>query len=740
MSDRYSQLVNTPVGRLVSRQVGLPAPVKLERYRPGQPVIDGPVLLGAAAGSSRLADAAAAGLRDVGADLHRALPGGEEQTFKALVFDATGIGSTEELREAWAFFHPTIRRLEGCGRVIVLGTPPDECETPRASIAQWALDGLVRSIGKEVKRGATAQLVYVSPGAEEEIASTLRFLLSPKSAYVSGQMIHVGPAVTEPAGELDWEHPLAGKIALVTGAARGIGEAIATVLARDGAHVVGVDVESQASDLEALAKRIGGSALTADVTAADTPERIASHLLDSHGGVDIVVHNAGVTRDKTLGRMSEDQWSLVLAINITAPQSIDNELFARKAIRDGLLDQRDRRQRRPDQLRDLEGRRDRRRPRVRADAGRTGHDDQRGRPRFHRDGDDGRDADHDPRGRPTDEQPLPGRAAGRRRRDDRLVREPRLGRCQRQRRPRLRPEPDRSMSAVPTRELERSPSMLALFARAGAAMVPGASRLPFVAGGGREATIPALTLSLQDVTVDRDRLVAYDRVCGFSLRDTLPPTYPHMLAFPLHLALLTDGSFPFGAIGLVHISNSIVVHRPIGADERLSIRVWATQLEPHPRGRQFSVRTEVSAGDEVVWEEVSTNLKRGGGGDGARDATPAATADELPTTATWRLPGDLGRRYGAVSGDLNPIHIHPLTARPFGFPTAIAHGMWTKARCLAALESRLPDAYTVEVAFKRPILLPATVVFGEATDDRRILFGVRDAKKGTPHLTGRVSF
>jgi acyl dehydratase len=291
---------------------------------------------------------------------------------------------------------------------------------------------------------------------------------------------------------------------------------------------------------------------------------------------------------------------------------------------------------------------------------------------------------------------------------------------------------------MPTRELSHSPSMLAMFGRAGLAMVPGASRLPFVAGGGAKA-IPALTLALNDVTVDGDRLAAYDRVCGFSLRDTLPATYPHMLAFPLHLALMTDGSFPFGAIGLVHIANTITQRRPIHVSERLSLRVWATQLEPHPRGRQFSIRTEVSAGDEVVWEEASTNLKRGGGSHD-RDPATAPKADELPTTATWRLPGDLGRRYGSVSGDLNPIHIHPLTARAFGFPTAIAHGMWTKARCLAALDSRLPAAYTVEVAFKRPILLPASVAFGEAADDSGIMFDARDAKKGTPHLTGRVSF
>jgi 3-oxoacyl-[acyl-carrier protein] reductase len=333
MSDRYSQLVNTPIGRIVSKQVGLPAPVTLDRYKPGRPVIDGPVLLGAAHGSGRLEEPAADVLRSIDADIHRSLPGAEEQTYKAIVFDATGIGSSEELREAWAFFHPTIRRIRQSGRVIVLATPPDECGSQAEAVGQWAMDGLVRSIGKEVKRGATAQLLYVSPGAEHAIASTLRFFLSPKSAYVSGQMVHVGAPVSA-ASEIDWQHPLAGKVALVTGAARGIGEAIASVLARDGAHVVGVDVPAQASELEAVARRIGGSPLTVDITADDSPAAIASYLLDAHGGVDVVVHNAGVTRDKTLGRMSDETWSTVISINLTAPLRIDKELFERSAVRD----------------------------------------------------------------------------------------------------------------------------------------------------------------------------------------------------------------------------------------------------------------------------------------------------------------------------------------------------------------------------------------------------------------------
>jgi hypothetical protein len=290
---------------------------------------------------------------------------------------------------------------------------------------------------------------------------------------------------------------------------------------------------------------------------------------------------------------------------------------------------------------------------------------------------------------------------------------------------------------VATRELRSAPAMLPMFARAGAGLIPFASRLPFLGGGGGE--VPPLTLALSDVGVDRDRLAAYDRVCGFPLRDALPVTYPHMLAFPLHLALMTDPAFPLPAIGLVHIFNRILIRRAIDASERLSLRVWADPIESHPRGRQFAIRTEARVGEELVWEETSTNLARGGGADPDAPVPEVPAAVDLPIAATWSLPGDLGRRYGAVSGDLNPIHIHSLSARLFGFPSAIAHGMWTKARCLAALGDRLPDAARIEGAFRRPSMLPARVGFAEAAGERGLAFGVRDARTDTPHLDGRVS-
>ncbi len=288
------------------------------------------------------------------------------------------------------------------------------------------------------------------------------------------------------------------------------------------------------------------------------------------------------------------------------------------------------------------------------------------------------------------------------------------------------------------RELHSSPGMLPMFARAGVAMIPGASRLPWVGGGARD--IPELTLALEDAGVDRDRLVAYDRVCGFDFGDTLPATYLHMLAFPLHLALMTDGDFPFPAIGLVHIYNRIVQRRPLRSSERFALRVWSSPLEPHRRGTQFSIHTEARVGEELVWEEVSVHLRRGsrGASEDAR-APEVPSAEGLAASATWSLPGDLGRRYGSVSGDLNPIHVHPLSARVFGFRSAIAHGMWTAARCLAALEPRLPRAYTAEVAFRKPIFLPARVEFAQARTKDGMRFGVRDARTATPHLDGALT-
>jgi acyl dehydratase len=296
-----------------------------------------------------------------------------------------------------------------------------------------------------------------------------------------------------------------------------------------------------------------------------------------------------------------------------------------------------------------------------------------------------------------------------------------------------------------TRTLQSPPSILPLYARAAAPMIPGASLLPFVPGRGSE--IPELELELDGVRPDPEKIAAYARVCGFALRDHLPPTYPHVLAFPLHMAVMADGGFPFGAVGLVHVENKIVQHRRIGIGEELAIRVRPTKLEPHPKGRTFSLVTEASVAGKTAWESTSTMLRRGNAkqsADGPKSqgdldvSARRKPTEEVTASAEWRLGGDLGRRYAAVSGDRNPIHMHSLSAKALGFPRAIAHGMWTKARCLAALESTLPDAFAVDVRFRKPILLPARVEFASAADDGGTDFAVRDAKRGTPHLDGRI--
>lgn len=283
--------------------------------------------------------------------------------------------------------------------------------------------------------------------------------------------------------------------------------------------------------------------------------------------------------------------------------------------------------------------------------------------------------------------------------------------------------------------MDSPPSTLSLYAKAAIGSIPGTSLLPLI--GGRRKDVPERELILSGVKVDLSKLASYSEVCGFRLRDELPPTYPHILAFPLQMALMTDRHFPFPAIGLVHISNRITQHRPVALGEKLEIRVSASKLEPHPKGRQFSLLTEVLVGGELVWEETSTNLRRGGGADEPKkEGVGGSPEKNLRVAAEWKLDGGLGRRYAAASGDRNPIHMHDLSAKAFGFPRAIAHGMWSKARCLAALEGQLPDAFTTEVAFKRPILLPAKVDFLTSGDGGTAAFALRSQRDGSPHLEG----
>jgi len=341
MTDQYQAFAKSPIGKFVIKNLGLPAPTFLDRFDSATPVIKGAVLLGAApagtlsgAISQVLANIHAnsyagnnAELQQVaatqGLKLNAFNDGDRESKFKAVVFDASGIQNSEQLKELYNFFNPVARQILASGRVIVVGTTPETAKTVKQAIAQRALEGFVKSVGKEFKKGIAAQLVYVDEGAEANLESTLRFALSPRSAYVSGQVIRVSKADVI---DVDWVKPLAGKTAVVTGASRGIGEAIAHVLSRDGAHVICLDVPQQQADLDRVAGEIGGSTLAIDITAADAGEKIKAAAA-ARGGVDIIVHNAGITRDKTLANMKPELWDLVININLSAIERVNDYLL-----------------------------------------------------------------------------------------------------------------------------------------------------------------------------------------------------------------------------------------------------------------------------------------------------------------------------------------------------------------------------------------------------------------------------
>ncbi|HCU1915870.1 3-oxoacyl-ACP reductase [Acinetobacter baumannii] len=341
MTDQYQAFTQSPIGKFVVKNLGLPSPVVLERFESAQPVVKGAVLVGAAP-SSVLSGAIAQVLSNIHADsyvgnnvalqqeaakvglnLRPFNAGDKESKFKAVVFDASGIQNSEQLNELYKFFNPIARQVATSGRVIVIGTTPETAKTVKQAIAQRALEGFIKSVGKEFKKGITAQVVYVDEGAAANLESTLRFLLSPRSAYVSGQVIRVSKADVV---DVDWAKPLAGKTALVTGASRGIGESIAHVLARDGAHVICLDVPQQQADLDRVAADIGGSTLAIDITAADAGEKIKAAAA-KQGGLDIIVHNAGITRDKTLANMKPELWDLVININLSAAERVNDYLL-----------------------------------------------------------------------------------------------------------------------------------------------------------------------------------------------------------------------------------------------------------------------------------------------------------------------------------------------------------------------------------------------------------------------------
>ena len=348
MSDRYGDFVQSSIGRKVAKNLGLPMPVELDRFDSGQPSVRGSVLVGRADGdNTAISESVARILSDLHADVFvnsrdavkdaladagvkaKANTGGDDK-FKVLLFDASNISNADELKQVYEFFHAVARRVEKSGRVIVIGRPPEDLTDIEAALAQRSLEGFVKSVGKEFKRGITAQLIYVAEGAEKNLDSTLRFFASARSAYVSGQVVRVTNGANV---DVDWTQPLGGKTMLVTGASRGIGEAIARVLAREGAHVICLDVPQQQADLQKVASEISGSVLTVDITSEDAGKEIAE-AAQKRGGLDAVIHNAGVTRDKTLAKMDEKKWDMVLNINLGSIAKLNRYLLDNDVLKD----------------------------------------------------------------------------------------------------------------------------------------------------------------------------------------------------------------------------------------------------------------------------------------------------------------------------------------------------------------------------------------------------------------------
>ena len=333
-SDLFSQVVNSGPGSFVAKQLGVPQPEPLRRYRPGDPPLAGSLLIG---GDGRVVEPLRTALDDDYDLVGNNLGGRWADSFGGLVFDATGITSPAGLKGLHEFFTPVMRNLGHSARVVVVGTTPEAAAGTDERIAQRALEGFTRSLGKEVRNGSTVALVYLAPDAKPAatgLESTMRFILSAKSAYVDGQVFYVGAADSTPPG--NWERPLDGKVAIVTGAARGIGATIADVFARDGARVVAIDVESAEEALAETASRVGGTPLWLDVTAADAVDQITQHLRDHHGGhADILVNNAGITRDKLLVNMDDARWDAVLAVNLLAPLRLTEGLTGNGTIGEG---------------------------------------------------------------------------------------------------------------------------------------------------------------------------------------------------------------------------------------------------------------------------------------------------------------------------------------------------------------------------------------------------------------------
>lgn len=339
MSDYLVKLAENPTARAIFKNIGLPTPPSLARARSAyeaEPLTGKTVLLGSAPNSYAIKDALRV-VKAMGATADQSGPSTlvDGQSFAGFVFDATGFRAAADIRALYDFFHPIVRRLKSNGRVVILAPVPELQKSVTERTAARAVEGFTRSLGKELgKKGSTVNLLYVEKGAESRLEGPLRFFLSDHSTYVDGQAVRVTTDAKTPTKGMNFTQALAGKVALVTGGARGIGAATAERLAQEGAHVVVLDIPQDAETLNATAQKIGGTALAMDITDPQTPAKLVQHFKDTHGGVDIVVHNAGVTRDKTLANMKEPLWDLVQSINLTAILAVDDALLEAGAIKD----------------------------------------------------------------------------------------------------------------------------------------------------------------------------------------------------------------------------------------------------------------------------------------------------------------------------------------------------------------------------------------------------------------------
>lgn len=659
--------------------------------------------------------------------------------------------------------------------MLVLGAPLDPAD-PHQSAVQQGLEGFVRSLGKEIGGGRTVNLLRLTDPAAAE--STLRFLLSPKSAYVDGQVIEVG----EPEGanqclaEVDRDRPLAGRTALVTGAARGIGEALVRTLARDGARVVCLDVPSAGADLDRVASSVGGDPLALDITAPDAAARIGGALPD---GLDVLVHNAGITRDRRLANMSADRWNAVLDVNLGSVLRTTEALLGEGVLRRGgrvvatasisgiagntgqtnyatskagivgmvralapvaraehgvtvnavapgfietamtaavplLIREAGRRM-------TSSARAACRRTSPRPPPGSPTRPPARSTGRSY--GSAGRacwapDTPPAPPTPPSFLGPAPSPAYPPRR-----PRRPRAENRQRPRPPRS-PGPDRTRRPSGPRPLLH-PALLPSYAR-GALLSP-LRRRP------RPGAVPPPTrLVVPGVRIDLDRLAAYERSCGFATgSDALPVTYPHVLAFPLAMRLMAGRGFPLPLLGLVHTSFEATQRHPLRTDTTYELAVRVEELRPHRRGTEAVVVTgaraaAASSGSRAarIWPGTAPPPRRG----------PPRAPLPRPAPRRRRVAAGPGRGT-AVRGRLGrpqPDPSAPARRPPVRLPRPLAHGMWTVARCLA--EQPVEGAVRVRAEFRAPVLLPATVTYAaDGTGGFQLRTGER------PHLTGTVT-